>query len=497
LIRATSNRVERLGRVPGEPPLTLLTNPLHSLRLSPSGRRMALFRDATLELWSLEPARMLARHQFDSSVAAVAWHPHEETVAVGTDANGFYAWDFTVALPRPVGAIHAAVTHVFFNATGDLLVASGWGDVTELWDTRDWALLLRSADGFAKQLSRDDRWLAVTQEGVGFGMRELLEPRGVRHWSVPPSLKAPTESARFSGDGRWLATCHHAGWLLWDTRNGHIVMRRSGNQVQSCELAPDFSAAYTCDADGVRRWPITLAVGTGLPEIGPPELLLTNAPPHVDRVAITRDGGTLVAVGEGAGVVLDLASGRARWIENWDQRPAHWLVLSPDATWLAAGFHHATNLHLYRLAPVIEFVASVPTGGGRFAFRSDGRTLAAGAREALTLWETGTWRQLVRRPSEPPSRVADVAGYSPDGAMLWVNNAGRRVELRDGITGGALAVLNSPTENLAWAVVYEPSGRLCAATSARPALAMWRMDELRMELRRLGLDWAMNDQSVP
>lgn len=490
VIRALGGRLERssFDREPGS--RMLLTNALEFVRISPSGNHVACFGEATLELWRLEPPQLLARHEFASTVAAVAWHPHEETVVTGTDANGFFVWDFMMSPPRQVGSVHAAVTHVFFNPLGDLLVASGWGDVTEIWDTRDWTLLLRTSDGFGKHLSRDGRWMALVQEGSGFGIRAFLEPKGLRHWNVPPSLEAPTESARFSRDGRWLATAHHGGWLLWDARRGRIAARRPGNQVQSCEFAGDGSAVYTCDAAGVKRWPIRFEANLGQPDLGPPETLLTNGPPEIDRVALTQDNLKLVAVGEGAGAVLDLKTGQKHEIGDWSRRRAHWLAISPDGAWLATSHHHATNVYVYRLGPTPQFVTNLPTGGGRFAFRTDGKVLAAGAREALTLWDVGTWRFLARWPSEPISRVADVAGYSPDGGLLWVNRADRRIGLRDPNDGSTLASFVGAIDNLAWAVVYDPSGRRCAATSARPALGMWQLDELRVELRDLGLDWS-------
>lgn len=90
--------------------------------------------------------------------------------------------------------------------------------------------------------------------------------------------------------------------------------------------------------------------------------------------------------------MLDLKTGQKHEIGDWSRRRAHWLAISPDGAWLATSHHHATNVYVYRLGPTPQFVTNLPTGGGRFAFRADGKVLAAGAREALTLWDVGASR---------------------------------------------------------------------------------------------------------
>jgi len=460
-----------------------------SLRLSPTAQRVAVFREKSVMIWDLVTGQALASHVFGADVATVAWHPHEETLVVGTDADGFFVWDFPVQSPQHVGATHAAVTHLMFNSVGDLLFASGWNDLTEIWDTRDWTPLLKTTEGFTRQLSRDGSQVAFGREGSGYGIRGLLQPTAMEQWAVPPSLEAPTESARFSLDGAWLASAHHFGWLLWNASSGRIVSRRNGKQVQSCELLQDFSACITCDRTGVNLWPIKQIQKGQAPAIGLPVNLLTNGPPFVDRLALSPNGRWLAGGGEWQGVALEIGSYSTTWISDWSNHPAHWPAFTPDSQWLIAGFHSGQSLFVYRTQP-FSYVTNLLTQGGRFAIRPDGKILAASGNNALSFWEIGKWKLDRTYPYPVPSRTVTVAGYSPDGRILFVNRDDRRLGLRDPENNAEFAVLDSPMESFAWSVVFDPASHRFVAPSARPAIAVWNLAKLRQELRDLGLDWS-------
>lgn len=82
-----------------------------------------------------------------------------------------------------------------------------------------------------------------------------------------------------------------------------------------------------------------------------------------------------------------------------------------------------------------------------------------------------------------------VAGYSPDGKIVFVNREDRFLALRDADSGAEIAVLRSPNESFAWGVTFDCTGRYMAVASANPAVTVWQLAEIRESLRDLGLDW--------
>jgi len=370
----------------------------------------------------------------DGPITAIAWHPVGDRVVFGCLNQGMRLWDFVISTPQPLGGRSTTMTRLQLTAQGDLLIAGGWTDLTVIWDMRDPKLLLRGNDGFAQALSGDETRIAICRESQGMGLQRWMAPLGLRQWLTPASLEEPVECIVLSRNGKWIATAHHKGWLLWNAETGAIVARRSGEQVQSVSFEWDDASVITCSKEGVLCWALTESGNESAPTVGVPETMEKDGPPILNRTVLSSDGQWMAAAGEERGTLWSMKGPRTVRELPWQGRPAHWPAFSPDSRWLLVGHHHSKEAHVYAVAEG-AYRGSIMTGGGRFCFHPAGGVVAASSPEFLSFWSVGTWQELRRVVWPTVSRQQIVAGYSADGRELYVTSATGFLCVRDSESG--------------------------------------------------------------
>ena len=453
------------------------------VRFDPSGQRLALADQENLRVVDLETHRLTSRPHPAGSVFALAWHPHGEQLAISIYGRGLFIWDLNQVEARHLGRNDPAFTHLLYSPNGDSLVASGWHDLTQIWDVASESLLAEGPVGYAVQGSRDGRRLAINRERVGHGVWEILPRCGLTKVIVPPSLAGNMAGPRLDSRGRWLLMGHASGCLLWDATTGHVLAKTQGDEVMDAMFAPDAPAFLTASSNGVWRWPILIPSADEAPQLGQPVR-------ETGFSLADLEGATFSAVGR---QVVGYAKGQAEclWLDG-TRAPLRWQLLSAndshfrfslDGHWIASSRHNKGSADVWDLRDGTLATTLKP---GDFAlFEPSGQLVLNWAPSGATAFRLGTWESTT------------CPSWAMTGSWLGAPaRAGFGVLVRDGFlrlhdltSDQDLACIPYWLEFKAWEAGFDASGQRFVLRGPSPALSILDLGALRGELAKLGLDW--------
>ncbi|MBX9625488.1 MAG: PQQ-binding-like beta-propeller repeat protein, partial [Gemmataceae bacterium] len=429
---------------------------------SPDGSKLAtvgyrLDAPQVLTVWDATTGRSLREVTLRwAEVTALHWPPDGRGLALlKTNADQYAVWEFTDERAEPPPG----------NMTGVRTVADG-----------TFAASAFSADG---------KWLSAGLR-AGKGGRETR----LKVWPVKPgrpvwfadlSWAADLPDGliwlHFTPDGRRLVGVTEErkgdggdgfgpglGRQKAGARKAFVRDAATGKELRTFPLPAGECRAFALHPDGT-----TLSAGgdagrvtaydleTGKPgrtiDAFPPAAGAA-APPPVDLLAVTADGGTLIAVDLIAGVAaFDPATGRERWRHaDGDARQVMALALLADGKRFAVGCSDG--------AVVLGDVAAGKIADGRQGHRgrvtavaTDGRTAATGGADGtLRRWDLATGRELAVVPVEPAGRASFIGlAFRPDGGAVvgpwWLGGRGE-VRVVDPATGRAVRDLTHPHRDI-------------------------------------------------
>lgn len=471
--------------LPGPLPVTERAD---AVLLHPRGRWLAVARGKQVELWE----DGVRRDVYDAldTVNVLAWHPHEPWLAVGALAHELRLKEpGQPAVPFP--AEHPRITWTAFSPDGDLLVTGGWGDSTVFWDVVTRKPVLTARDGFPRQFSRDGQRLAFARERLGFGVRPVDWPVGLRRLVPPAAFGSETCSSRFSRDGRWLATGHPHGLLLWDPTQARLVQRRPAeSNIMPAAFLPGDAALLTSGFKGAQRWPLVPGGPDAATAFHDPEWLLPPELRLLNRVALAPDGRTL-AFGGDDGLVLTTLDRPAEIVRlAGPERPVHYLDFAADGRWLITGYYHTTDgVEVYDVAHR-RHAMRLPTGGHHFFLSPDRTRLLTHSPTGYGVWTVGTWeRGFFRATDGPDTQQLDAAGFSPDGRLTFFNESPGYFHLRRAADDTPLLTFIGFDTTGAWGLIPSPDARWLADSSTRRVVHLWDLSALQERLAQQGLGW--------
>jgi serine/threonine protein kinase/WD40 repeat protein len=169
--------------------------------VAPSGQTLARGDDkGNLEVWTTTPAKLVAAQRISVPVTAVALHPTEPTLAVGTYRGEILLWNWQDrAPPSRLGQALSTVHALSFAPRGGLLVSGGVDRSVLLWDTNQRQLSLMpfraTSPVTALSWTPDGSWFAVGSKTTGIDLIDAQRyERALRVTPRDPGIKDLTFS---------------------------------------------------------------------------------------------------------------------------------------------------------------------------------------------------------------------------------------------------------------------------------------------------------------
>ncbi len=479
------------------------------LRVSPSGRYLALARGTEVEIWDVAASRTLMASKLEAAapfVLGLAWHPSEEILCVG-GADTLFLWPWRQSGPRRVPGDGEGQEHFYpyFNSCGDLLFSAGG-----VWDAATGSLLLGLTPGVRSvALSADGRRLAANQVQVGYGLWEFPSPSVLRKFVTTAEPGSVVRTLDLQPGGRHLLAGGYDGWVLWDTDSGRAIARDwlpptpTGPGITSVKFSFDGRAIYSIDRRGLRRWmlPEVLAAATsGCPAtvgagtlVGP---LPGGAGPQANKAefvggGFSADGRVAVVVGNGAIVACESESGRAHPSIQMVRRSDNIIALSADGRWLATTRNNqegGPDLYDLREGRHAHRLAEAAAAG--MIWQPNTGELVTQTPSAAVFWQPGSWTRQRVFPWRSPGIDIGFVGFSPDGRTGWLNGLDGALQLVDLNHGVAWATWPPQRSHHlhGWETAFDAPRQRVYVAHAQGVLAL-DVAELRTQLARLGLDW--------
>jgi WD40 repeat protein/tetratricopeptide (TPR) repeat protein/tRNA A-37 threonylcarbamoyl transferase component Bud32 len=471
----------------------------------PHDNRLAVASGGAVRIFDLASGREsppLVQPQGVTRVNSVSWDPDGRRLAVGGDDQRIYMWDVDAArqimTPWEGHAYPGIISH--FNHAGDRLVSWDWGVQTLLWEAATGRPLLRLPAKDALRFSRDDSLLGVERLGSKLRLyrvapgRELLVLR--RRDAAPGEhLSDPQPHA----DGHTLAATAPDRMAFFDLDRGEEMETSPGPPVGTIRVASVRSGGWvTQNACQALLWPAR--PDPDRPEVlqvGPPVPL---APCYVQYIVATDRDARVVAQPRGTGALVLDGDRPGRRVALGPQYDVRYAAVSPDGRWVVTCSHFLDGNPPLRVweAATGRHVADLPVKGpSSCTFSHDGRWLGARTEDRdVCVWEVGTWGDGRRLRGGPLESFT----FSPDGRLVAAGDRVGQVRLFDPGTGREVSRLTGPEAQAYMPVCFTPDGTRLVATTATPGSLMvttsatpgnvyvWDLLRLREGLRELGLD---------
>jgi RNA polymerase sigma factor (sigma-70 family) len=471
-----------------------------ALALSPDGKKLATAGpNKLLCLWDVDTGKELRRFTCSGDYCgALAFSPDGTMLAGGPQfwddskkAGGPQLWDAaTGKLVRRFGGAALTVTGhsqaLTFSPDGKTLAAVLSDKSLRLWEIRS-GKELRELDSFS------DRPVTFSPRGDGLAwvdadFRVCISGLGARARVIKLAGEfVHVECLAFSPDGQRLALSWGEGGIyfanstggfafrnivlpkrepataIYDVTTGKLLRRFQGQRYAHNHFAfsPDGKTLATTFEGTIRLWD----VDTGqerTPDQGHAGL--------VSALAFSRDGKGLVTAGFDDWTVR-------RWDATGKQlgrmvccRSEPCFALSPGGKLVAAGTMDRT-IRLWDVTsgmPLHQLMGQVVTYA--MAFSADGKSLAAGGKGPLELWDVTTGRRLRSWPDAKQQVSIASLTFSPDGKVLAAGGW-QRIILREIATGQERELPGHKKDRTIGALAYSPDGRFLA--SGRPTLRLW------------------------
>ncbi len=417
---------------------------------------------------ALNGAGVLAKH-YAPLVAGVNWHPGGRWIAISDYRGGISLVDATNGEVRVLGRHKAEAVTTVFTPDGRYLFSGGWERELICWDLHEMQRVFTiDAGGYEMQIRSDGRESAIrTRTGVQLHAierplhRELTEDLG------------HLRRAAFSPDGRWLAASGEGRGAVWD-------LARPGPAAVTKE-AVDANFYFTSDgrqvfgSSGV-RWQITPATDS----TSPPQLqrLPMRKPKAFSSLCLVSN--KVVLIGAKSSQILGLDELDSD-IDGAVPTMGGSSRVSPDGRWLGICPSYYSAVFIYTL-PGLARAARLehPANVNSFEFSPLGGEVAIySPRRGVEFWSTATWQRT--RVLTNFNKIM----ITPDGHGWWLIKDFRNAALYEAKTLKELLPL--PVDTLPLALSAD--GRQLAVAIESRRLQIWNLDELRRELRNLGLDW--------
>jgi RNA polymerase sigma factor (sigma-70 family) len=416
--------------------------------------------------------------------------PDGKILLLATGKPSVRSWDLATGKERPplIGHVEP-VRRIALFGNGKTLATGGDDSFLLVWDWPEGKLRRR----IELQSNRSVSHLEVCADGKRIEVG-LWPDRAARFFDLatgkeepvyPEAHTAQVQGLAITSDRKVVSGGNDNTLRLWDLATGRQVRSaptglRLG--VMSMSLSSDAKLVATGDINEGQVRVFTLpscrllrAIDTGGKSIrgvhfcGKTRLLLIN--------------GDEAKPGTGSAPFLALWDvERGREVRRLKLIPTDWQdrALSSDGRLLAGGIHE--RLSVWDFPGDREWRALPVKTPNPLTFAPDGRTLACSEWERFGVWELGSaqprWR--IQRPLK--SDYVSALRFSPDGRWLAVGR-GPRIELRDALNGNLIHIFDGHAGNIA-SLAFSPDSKRLVSSSYDTTMLVWDLAGVLARQRR-------------
>jgi WD40 repeat protein len=417
--------------------------------------------------------------------------PDGRTILFAYGANTVRSWDLSTGKERPALAGHVKpVERIALAGDGRTLVSGGQDPFVLVWD---WPAgkQRRRIDLRSNQMVTHLE-LSANGKQVEVGLWPEKAPRffdlatGKEQPVYPESHTSQVQGLAVTSDGKVISGANDDTLRVWDLATGRQL------HAQTVGLRMGVSS-LSLSADG------KLAAGADINE-GQVRIF---ALPSCRLVRAIETGGKSVRgvlfCGAGGQVLIDADESKIgggasrRFFARWDVErgrevrrlklvPTDWQdrTITPDGRLLAGGNHE--RLSIWDVATDTEWRSLPVKTPNPLALAPDGRALACSEWERISVWELGSARPRWQMDRPTSSDYVTSLSFSPDGRWLAVGR-GLRIELRDALTGQVVHVFDGHARNVL-SLGFSPDGKRLVSSSYDTTMLVWDIAGVLARQRR-------------
>lgn len=499
--------------------------PVHRLRLSPRGDRLALVHQtAGVSLCQVPSLAQVCSLGQGRRIRDAAFSPDGRVLVTVTGEGEVERWDGVTGTDLhsswPAGL---ALDRLHFSPDGQRLLL--------VQDSQAWLCDAATGRLWQPTFGHGGKIVDAAFSPDGSRLLTASQDRTARLWPVAPAPGEPLSlehgswvtAAQFSGDGRYVVTASYDRTArVWLAQTGQAVTPplRHGHAVWRASFSPDGRYVLTAGFDHTARlWNV---------QTGEPVLSTLRHNGYVAEASFSPEGRRLVTAGQDHVVrVWELSSTLSTWsaeapgsVEAMDFSPDGTRLVSANSDGtvqlraaasgrLLATQHQEADLTCVRFSPDGHLVVTVGrTGSAQLCdaqtgqplrpamrherailcanFSPDSRRLVTASEDRTAqVWDTATGQPV--GPRLPHGRTVRWAGFSPDGTKLATVSKDGRARVWDAATG---TPLGPPLEHGSelYTAAFSPDGTKLATACSDDSF----------EARAAYLwDWATGRQLTP
>jgi WD40 repeat protein len=442
--------------------------PVQGASFGPDDRVLTWGRDGTARVWNGTTQALVLRH--GGPVLDATFSPDGSRILTASEDLTARLFDARTGELLHVLEHEKPVTGGSFSPDGVLIVTSGRERISRIWETATGRLVhelsehdlaVRSAS-----FSPDGAYVVTTSKDGAARVWDVAT--GVRHAIFLDHRNALTGAA-FSPDGEHVVTTSSdRSARIWETATARAgpVLLGHGDTVTDATFSPDGALVVTASLDGTAR------VWDASTELSLEQLALPGA---VTAMAISPDGGNVLAVTAGAAQLLRADTGElVRSLEHTGVNDA---AFGPNGEVATAGEDGIVQLRNAATGELVRsFEQDAPVTA--VAVSEDGTLLVSGAADGTArIWDVNTGA-LQRQFEASRTRVTGVA-INPDGSLvstasaagttrIWDVDDGRLLHAFGGHGGAVTSVSFSADGSRLLTGSRDHDGRIWNVATGRP-----------------------------
>ncbi|HKV39221.1 MAG TPA: WD40 repeat domain-containing protein, partial [Blastocatellia bacterium] len=505
--------------------LTDQTDWITSVAFSPDGKYFATgSQDNTIVVWDATSIEKAHVFRVAGAVVGVAFSPDAQLLAAGSTVPdpAVTVWrvgQWLKVWQRPLGGQIGAPWNSLFSPDSRWILASDGRGAAVTWDVASGDLIDQDDNGWTgyKALSPDGKQIVSAGGKVrfwdssrywkrkekrlltsqlahdDFGRAAAFSPDGrfaatgaedtilwdatthevITHFTYP----AIVWGLAFSPDGRSLISSHADGSILiWDVRQRKLVGNLNGH------VGGVRAVAFSADGRHIASAGDDHSVIIWGAETGKKEQTLLKHTARINAVAFSPDGRSIISGDQSDSVLMwDVTGDRGypRWTAT--SGSDYCMAMSPDGRWAAdsSGVWATADGHR-----VVNFAVAGLGGMYGAAFSSDGHmlTCVAPAPNAISLWDTESWRVIARLDTASGPLIT--VSLSPDGKWLVTGDDDGVVRLWSVRPLREEAIIGRHGSRLK-SVVFSHDGTLIASAGDDKTIALWDFQSRKL-ITRIG-----------